>query len=76
MNNKEDLYEELLEISTDLRTNAVPSTIYHYTSMEALFNGILCRVNDESKICLRASNVLAFSKRRTGVATSRTIRNS
>ena len=58
MNNKEDAYEELLELSTDLKTKAVPSTIYHYTSMEALFNGILCKCNSESRICLRASNVL------------------
>lgn len=58
MNNKEDLYEELLKISTDLKTKAVPSTIYHYTSIEALYNGLLCRVNDKSKICLRACNAL------------------
>lgn len=54
----EDLYDELLQLSIDLTTKAIPSKIYHYTSMEALFNGILCNCNNESKICLRASNVL------------------
>ena len=57
-NKEEDLYEELLQLSIDLMTKAIPSMIYHYTSMEALFNVILCRGNDESKICLRACNAL------------------
>lgn len=58
-NNKEqDLYDELLQLSIDLTTKTIQPKIYHYTSMEALFNGILCKCNSESRICLRASNVL------------------
>lgn len=57
-NKEEDLYDELLLLSIDLTTKTIQPKIYHYTSMEALFNGILCKCNSESRICLRASNVL------------------
>lgn len=58
ISSNDDVYEELLLLSDKLTSKEIPTKIYHYTSMEALFNGILCRDNSESKICLRASNVL------------------
>lgn len=60
-NKEEDLYEELLQLSIDLMTKAIPSMIYHYTSMEALFNGILCKCNSESMPMLGSFRIMCHT---------------
>lgn len=54
----EDLYDELIKESNSHLEPDLPTKIYHYTTIEALFNGLLTKKGEDGKICLRATNAI------------------
>ena len=56
--NEDNFNNELLNHIREINNKEIPRQIYHYTSIESLFAGILINDNKEPKICLRATNAL------------------
>ncbi len=55
---EDNFNNELLNHIKEINNKEIPRQIYHYTSIESLFAGILINDNKEQKICLRATNAL------------------
>lgn len=55
---EDNFSNELLNHIKEKNNKEIPRYIYHYTSIESLFAGILVNDNNETKVCLRATNAL------------------